>query len=83
VVDTVGAGDAFMAALLAGLAEVHLLSPQALAERAAHSDALYHVAGQALAAAALTCARAGADPPTREELRRFWASSAAGSPAPG
>jgi len=83
VVDTVGAGDAFMAALLAGLAEVGLLSPQALAESSARPDVLNRVVGQAMAAAALTCARAGAAPPTRDELRRFWTSLAAGSPAPG
>ncbi len=82
VVDTVGAGDAFMAALLAGLAEVRVLSPHGLAMSSAHPDVLYRVVGQAMAAAALTCARAGADPPTREELRRFWATLGADSPAP-
>jgi fructokinase len=81
VVDTVGAGDAFMAALLAGLAEVRVLSPHGLAMSSAHPDVLYRVVGQAMAAAALTCARAGADPPTREELRRFWATLRADSPA--
>jgi fructokinase len=83
VVDTVGAGDAFMAALLAGLAEVRLLSPHGLAKCSARPEVLYRVVGQAMTAAALTCARAGADPPTREELRRFWATLGAGSPAPG
>jgi fructokinase len=78
IVDTVGAGDAFMAALLAGLAEVNLLSPQALANWSSHPEGLHHVVGQALAAAALTCARAGADPPTREELRRFLATRGTG-----
>jgi fructokinase len=82
VVDTVGAGDAFMAALLAGLAELRVLSPHGLAMSSARPDVLYRVVGQAMAAAALTCARAGADPPTREELRRFWATLGADSPAP-
>jgi sugar/nucleoside kinase (ribokinase family) len=41
--------------------------------------------GQALAAAALTCTRPGADPPTADELKRFLAEAgnkaAPGSPA--
>jgi fructokinase len=78
VVDTVGAGDAFMAALLAGLAEVGVLSPQALAEASARPEVLNRVVGQAMAAAALTCTRAGADPPTLEELRRFLATRGTG-----
>src|SRR5215469_5283442 len=74
VVDTVGAGDTFTAALLAGLAGSGLLSPAALAggvER--EQDLLRETVGQALAAAALTCTRPGADPPTAGELRRFLA----------
>ncbi len=84
VVDTVGAGDAFMAALLAGLAEGGTLSPNGLTECAARPEVLHRVVGQAAAAAALTCTRAGADPPTREELRRFSATQSprsAGSPS--
>jgi fructokinase len=76
VVDTVGAGDAFTAALLAGLADSGLLSPEALATRLAREqDALRGIVGQALAAAALTCTRPGADPPTADELRRFLAGT--------
>jgi len=74
VVDTVGAGDAFMAALLAGLADLRLLSPEALAGRLdAGEQALREIAGRAMAAAALTCTRPGADPPTAGELSRFRA----------
>lgn len=74
VVDTVGAGDAFMAALLAGLAQFGLLSPKALAEAVTtRQDALREIVDQALAAAALTCARPGADPPTAQELAAFRA----------
>jgi fructokinase len=62
-VDTVGAGDAFTAALLAGLADVDLLSTQTLAECATSGgDVLHRIADQAMAAAALTCALLGADP---------------------
>jgi fructokinase len=72
VVDTVGAGDAFVAGLLAGLADHRLLSPPALAACARAPDqSLRQIVNQAAAAAALTCARPGADPPTMEELRRF------------
>jgi fructokinase len=82
VVDTVGAGDTFTAALLAGLAEAGRLSPDALAGRVAGEPALLRdVVGQALAAAALTCTRLGADPPTAGELKRFLA--AAGNTGPG
>lgn len=80
VVDTVGAGDAFMAALLAGLAGFDLLSPAALAEgMTAGRDVLGQIVDQALAAAALTCTRPGADPPTAEELRRFRANRVSAS----
>jgi len=76
VVDTVGAGDAFTAALLAGLADSGMLSPGALATRVAREqDVLRTTVGQALACAALTCTRPGADPPTAGELRRFLAGT--------
>jgi fructokinase len=72
VADTVGAGDAFTAALLAGLAKLGMLTAGALAGRVStDSGALHELADQALAAAALTCTRAGANPPTTAELRRF------------
>lgn len=74
VVDTVGAGDAFTAALLAALADLGALSPETLATRiAADEHTLRQITGQALAAAALTCTRPGADPPTAAELLRFRA----------
>jgi fructokinase len=76
VVDTVGAGDAFTAALLAGLADRHLLSRLRSsapgrtppADSTAVRDALPDVLHRACTAAALTCARAGADPLTANEL---------------
>ncbi|GLZ42363.1 carbohydrate kinase [Actinokineospora sp. NBRC 105648] len=63
VVDTVGAGDAFTAGLLAWLTEADLLATPAEADLPALLDF-------ANAVAAITCARAGANPPTREEVGR-------------
>jgi fructokinase len=76
VVDTVGAGDTLTAALLAGLADLRLLSPEALAGWVTtQRDVLHEVVGRALAAAALTCTRPGADPPAAGELRQFLAGA--------
>jgi fructokinase len=61
VVDTVGAGDAFTAGLLAGLAGRGIQSARALA--AAAADALAAAVDEAIEVSALTCQRAGADPP--------------------
>jgi fructokinase len=70
VVDTVGAGDAFMAALLAGLSHRGLLSrAQTDRLRALEGAELAAILDDAVLAAALTCARAGADPPSAEQLR--------------
>jgi len=66
VVDTVGAGDAFQAALLAGLAETRALSPEAIAEL--DEPALSRILAFAIRAAAVTCSRRGAAPPRRAEL---------------
>lgn len=66
LVDTVGAGDTFQAALLTWLDEHGALSPQALQQlgRDAMADAL----GFAARAAAITCSRRGADLPRRAEV---------------
>lgn len=66
LVDTVGAGDAFTAGLLTFLSEHDALTAGAVAvlERAAIDDALRF----ASLVAAVTCGRAGADPPWRSEL---------------
>jgi len=66
VVDTVGAGDTFQAALLTWLAEHQRLSIEALAQL----DAAEMRAALAFAAraAAITCSRRGADLPRRAEL---------------
>jgi fructokinase len=66
VVDTVGAGDTFQAALLTGLAETGCLVPGALREMA--DDRLAALLDFAVGAAAITCSRRGADLPRRAEL---------------
>jgi fructokinase len=70
VVDTVGAGDACMAALLAGLHRRDLLGASRRADLLAVDAAtLQEVADEAVLAAAITCTRHGADPPTSADLR--------------
>ena len=65
VVDTVGAGDSFMSALIAGLHNRDLLGPNRLA--GLNEKSLTEVVDYAIAAAAITCTRHGADPPTAAE----------------
>jgi fructokinase len=75
VADTVGAGDSFMAALLAGLLRRDLLGADRRSELRSIGGA--HVSGlmaEAGAAAAITCSRAGADPPTHQDLADYLAS---------
>jgi fructokinase len=64
VVDTVGAGDAFGAALLAWLREHRLLARDLNFARPALEEALEF----ACQVASFTCGRVGADPPRRDEL---------------
>jgi fructokinase len=72
VVDTVGAGDAFMAGLLTWLAERGALAVGAAADLDAADVADWlDFANQV---AALTCTRAGADPPRRSDLSGTSAS---------
>ncbi len=69
VVDTVGAGDSFMAALLDGLLAAGLAGRHRReALRGASSAQLEPVLQRAARAAALTVRRAGAHPPTSAEL---------------
>jgi fructokinase len=63
VVDTVGAGDSFMAALLAVVAEQGL---------ATTDEPLRRQVAAAHEAAAVTVSRRGADPPRRDELPEDW-----------
>jgi fructokinase len=66
LVDTVGAGDAFMSGLLDALARRDLLTPARLPEL---DDAvtLAGILDDAALIAGITCSRAGADPPRRAE----------------
>lgn len=66
VVDTIGAGDAFGAALAAWLHEHARLRPDLLLDE----DELRAALGYACLVAAITCTRAGADPPRKSELAR-------------
>jgi len=66
VVDTVGAGDAFGAGLLAWLHDHGLIHTDLRLEEDELRAALEH----ACRVASLTCARPGADPPRKEEMAR-------------
>lgn len=66
VIDTVGAGDTFQAAMLASLAEREALSPAAA--RSLPAASWGEVLGFAARAAAVTCGRRGADLPRRSEV---------------
>ena len=67
VIDTVGAGDTFQAALLTWLAEHGALTAKAL--DALTPSGLHDALVFAARAAAITCSRRGADMPQRAELR--------------
>jgi len=69
VVDTVGAGDTFQAAYLARLDELGLLSKSAI--RGVDMATAEAIARFAVAAAAITCTRQGADLPSRADVDAF------------
>jgi len=66
VVDTVGAGDSFMSGALSWLWRSGALSRSAL--QSLSSEQIAALLGFAVKVAALTCTRAGADPPWQEEV---------------
>jgi fructokinase len=66
VIDTVGAGDTFQAALLTRLDELGALSPAGV--RTMGAETLLDAMRFATQAAAITCSRRGADLPRRAEL---------------
>lgn len=69
VADTVGAGDSFMAGLISGLAQLDALGAPARARlRSLAPRELHTLAAYANRAAAITCSRPGATPPTSAEL---------------
>ena len=72
VIDTVGAGDTFQAAYLARLDELGLLDKRAI--RGIELAKAVEVAHFAVAAAAITCTRRGADLPHRGEVDAFLLS---------
>lgn len=69
VVDTVGAGDTFQAALLAGLDRIGALKPIAIAEL--DREQVTRLMIHARNAAAVTCSRRGADMPRSDEFEPF------------
>jgi fructokinase len=70
VVDTVGAGDSFMSALIAGLHTRGLLGEVRL--EGLDKETLRQVVDYAAKAAAITCTRHGADPPNVTEHASIW-----------
>ncbi|GAA4547089.1 carbohydrate kinase [Pseudonocardia xishanensis] len=69
VVDTVGAGDSFSAALLAGLHRRGLLgAPARAALRGITALVLDELLEECVTAASITCSRRGAQPPTSADL---------------
>lgn len=69
VADTVGAGDSFMAGLISGLAQMDMLGAAGRPHlRNLSPDDLHALAAYANRAAAITCSRQGANPPTSAEL---------------
>jgi fructokinase len=72
VVDTVGAGDSFMAALLAILDDWDVPTDGPGALDAMDEDRVALLLRGAMTAAAVTCSRRGANPPTRRELPPTW-----------
>jgi fructokinase len=71
VVDTVGAGDSFMSALLSAMDRDQALGADATA---LSRSQLERWLGFAAAASAITCTRKGSDPPTREEVEAALAA---------
>ncbi|MDQ2837761.1 MAG: carbohydrate kinase [Actinomycetota bacterium] len=68
VVDTVGAGDAFMAGLINALARDELVTRGLQTGDRLAAEQVRPAIEEAILVAALTCTRAGADPPTAAEL---------------
>jgi fructokinase len=79
IADTIGAGDAFTAGLLAGLHRKGLLGGARRGALAAlDTAALAGLLDEAALVAALTCSRVGADPPTSATVRQALPARRAG-----
>jgi fructokinase len=78
VVDTIGAGDSFQAAMLFALRAIGRIGPASLAQT--NSEELGRVLSFAAHCAAFTCSRAGADPPRASEVGGELSRLLAGSP---
>jgi fructokinase len=74
VADTIGAGDSFASGLLSGLADIGALAPGAVT-RLTETE-VTALLDRAVLISAMTCRRAGADPPNRRE---YEAEATAGS----
>jgi fructokinase len=70
VVDTVGAGDSFMSALLSAMDRDHSLGSEAPEPNRGDLDRWLRFAATA---SAITCTRKGSDPPTRPEVEALLA----------
>jgi fructokinase len=71
VVDTVGAGDSFMSALLSAMDRDHALGAEASAPSQGELERWLRFAATA---SAITCTRKGSDPPTRKEVEAALAA---------
>ncbi len=67
LVDTIGAGDTFTAAILTQLLEGNLISRSGLSSEIP-DEVWVRLLENSLATAAITCSRSGANPPTRAEV---------------
>lgn len=72
VVDTLGAGDSFTAAALAILSGWGIPETIPGGLGALDEDRVRTLLGSSMTAAAITCSRRGANPPTRSELPTTW-----------
>src|SRR5258707_1209778 len=79
VVDTIGAGDSFQAALLFALRAVGRIRRGALAQM--NSEELGRALSFASSCAAFTCGRAGADPPRQSDVGAALARLLSDGPA--
>jgi fructokinase len=80
VVDTIGAGDSFQAALLFALRAIGRIGKDTLAGM--NSDELFRALSFAASCAAITCGRAGADPPQLSDVGAELSRLLPNSPKP-